>query len=136
MTRSTRVLRRGLALLGLIALFGSAVMHQPRAQSLQAASVAWMLFVDDMHLDFRNTGRLRTFARTVVNELAQERDLIAMWTSGPSAVFTDFTASGAPLPQLKEIVGNCGNGVYRDLWTVQRSLGNLLCDVQRKGRRR
>jgi hypothetical protein len=106
MTRSTRVLRRGLALLGLIALFGSAVMHQPRAQSLQAASVAWMLFVDDMHLDFRNTGRLRTCARTVVNELAEEGDLFAIRTSGPSAVFTDFSTSGNLLPHLKMLVGN------------------------------
>jgi hypothetical protein len=72
MTRSTRVL---LALLGLISLFGTAVMHESRAHSLQAAPVAWMLFVDDMHLDFRNTGRLRTFARTVISELAEEGDL-------------------------------------------------------------
>jgi hypothetical protein len=106
MKRSTRVLRRGLALLGLITLFGSAVMHQPRAQSLQAGPVAWMLFFDDMHLDFRNTGRLRTFARTVVNELAEEGDLFAIRTSGPSAVLTDFSASGDLLPHLKKLAGN------------------------------
>jgi hypothetical protein len=32
-------------------------------------AVAWLVIVDDLHLDFRATGELRTFIRAVADEL-------------------------------------------------------------------
>jgi len=66
-------------LLAATALAGSgAAIVQP--------AVTWLIFVDDLHLDFRNTGRLRTLVRTIVKELPIDGESVAMFASGPSRV--------------------------------------------------
>lgn len=84
----------------------SLLMHEPQAKQSNALPVAWMLFVDDLHLSFRNTGRLRAFARTVIDNVSEPGDIMAIRTSGPSEVFADFSDTGRLLPQLKRITGN------------------------------
>ena len=51
---------------------------QPRGQA-----VAWAIFVDDLHADFRDTGRLRDLLRQLA-KLVVEDDAVALATSGPS----------------------------------------------------
>jgi hypothetical protein len=106
MARSSLKLRKALAFVGLFSLWASLPMHAPQAQPLNAEPVAWMLFVDDLHLQFTNTGRLRTLLRTVLNDFVKTGDLVAIRTSGPSAVLTDFSRSGDLLPQVKGLAGN------------------------------
>jgi hypothetical protein len=72
-----------IGLAGLLAI--SAASAQP------AAGNAWLIFVDELHVEFAQTGRLRTLLRTIANELIEDGDGYMFRASGPSA-----TASKAP----------------------------------------
>jgi VWFA-related protein len=53
--------------------------------------VTWLVFVDDLHLDFRSTGRLRDLLGLVSSELIRDDDRFAVWSSGPSMLSVDIT---------------------------------------------
>jgi len=50
----------------------------------QDAGVMWLVFVDDLHLDFRNTGHIRTLLRSIESELIRDGDAFVLRSSGPS----------------------------------------------------
>ena len=54
--------------------------------STQPTDNAWAFFVDDLHLAFAQTGRLRDLLRTAAGALIQEGDRYLFRASGPSAV--------------------------------------------------
>lgn len=69
--------------------------------------MTWLIFVDDLHLDFVQTGRLRDMLRTIVKELILEGDRAAMASSGPSALAIDPTADRDVLTEaIKRATGN------------------------------
>jgi hypothetical protein len=51
-----------------------------------AQPVTWLIFVDDLHLDFRNTGRIRDLVRKIAKTLPVDGDLVAMYSCGPSGL--------------------------------------------------
>ena len=51
-----------------------------------AAGRIFIIFVDDLHLDFRNTGRIRELFKTVSTELVHEGDMFAVVSTGPSSI--------------------------------------------------
>lgn len=83
----------------------------PPAQSRQPdaarAPVTWVIFVDDLHLDFRNTGFLRNMMKKIVEELIREGDRFAIASSGPSTIAIDVTADRELLAAaIKKTTGN------------------------------
>ena len=66
-----------------------AVAPRPTAgaldRSIAQADNAWLIVVDDLHINFANTGRLRDLLRTVGKELVRDGDLVELCTTGPSA---------------------------------------------------
>ena len=69
--------------------------------------MTWLIFVDDLHLDFRNTGRIRDLIRTVTKELIHEGDSFAIASSGPSALAIDLTLDRRLLdPAIRVVTGN------------------------------
>jgi hypothetical protein len=106
MAPSSLNLRKAVAFVGLFSLWANLSMHAAQAQPLNAEPVAWMLFVDDLHLRFTNTGRLRTLVRTVLDDVVEAGDLVAIRTSGPSSVLSDFGRSADLLPLVTRLTGN------------------------------
>ena len=51
-----------------------------------AAGRIFIIFVDDLHLDFRNTGRIRELVKTIATELVHEGDMFAVVSTGPSSI--------------------------------------------------
>jgi len=60
--------------------------------------VTWLVFVDDLHLNFRNTGRLRLLLRLVFSELIRDNDRFALRSCGPSMLSVDITQDRTVLP--------------------------------------
>ena len=54
--------------------------------STQPTDNAWVFLVDDLHLPFAQTGRLRDLLRIAAKELIQDGDRYLFRASGPSAV--------------------------------------------------
>lgn len=66
------------------------ILPPPRPTN-DAAGRIWILFVDDLHLDFRNTGRLRELLKKIKSELIHEGDMFGVVSTGPSSVAIDLT---------------------------------------------
>jgi hypothetical protein len=69
--------------------------------------VAWLIFVDDLHLDFVSTGRLRDVLRTAGSTLGEGGALVGVQSSGPSRV--SLPPSTDPVDRdaaIRHIVGN------------------------------
>ena len=50
-----------------------------------ATDHAWLIVVDDLHVSFAQTGRLRTLLRAIATELIEEGDRYVFRANGPSA---------------------------------------------------
>jgi hypothetical protein len=78
------------------------------ARPAGAQSVArWLIIVDDLHLDFRNTGHLRTLLKTIAAELIRDGDQVALHSTGPSSISVAWTQDRSVVDSvIKKIAGN------------------------------
>src|SRR5438874_4652327 len=51
----------------------------------------FLFFVDDLHLQFHNTGRIRDLFKKISKDLVHEGDLFGIVSSGPSSIAQDLT---------------------------------------------
>jgi len=67
----------------------------------------FLFFVDDLHLQFHNTGRIRELFKKISKELVHEGDMFGIVSSGPSSIAVDMTYDRARLDEaIKKIAGN------------------------------
>ena len=67
----------------------------------------FLFFVDDLHLQFHNTGRVRELFRKISKELVHEGDLFGIVSSGPSSIAVDMTYDRNRLEEaIKKMTGN------------------------------
>jgi VWFA-related protein len=65
------------------------VQSQAPRQAIEAD--VWLFFIDDLHLDFKATGRLRDMLRRVFGQLVQEGDLVGVVSTASSSIAIDLT---------------------------------------------
>jgi VWFA-related protein len=81
------------------------ILPAPRPTN-DAAGRIFVIFVDDLHLDFRNTGRIRDLFKTVSTELIHEGDMFAVVSSGPASIEIPLTYDRRRLDEaLKKVTG-------------------------------
>ena len=51
----------------------------------------FLFFVDDLHMQFQNTGRVRELFKKIGRTLLHEGDLFGIVSSGPSSISIDMT---------------------------------------------
>ena len=77
-----------------IALCCAAAYAAPFAQSrppdTTSTPVAWLVFVDDLHLDFRNTGRIRDLVKSMAAELIREKILDETYEEIPHSIAVEI----------------------------------------------
>jgi len=67
----------------------------------------FLFFVDDLHLQFHNTGRIRDLFKKISKELVHEGDMFGIVSSGPSSIAVDMTYDKSRLEEaIKKIAGN------------------------------
>jgi VWFA-related protein len=72
-----------------------------------AAGRILLFFVDDLHLDFRNTGRLRELFKKIQTTLLHEGDMWGMVSTGPSSIAIDMNYDKKRFEEaIKKISGN------------------------------
>ena len=72
-----------------------------------AAGRIFLLFVDDLHLDFRNTGRIRELFKRISKNLIHDGDMFGIVSTGPSSLAIDLTYDRRRLDEaIKRITGN------------------------------
>jgi VWFA-related protein len=67
----------------------------------------FLFFVDDLHLQFHNTGRVRDLFKRISTQLVHDGDMFGIVSSGPSSIAVDMTYDKARLDEaIKKIAGN------------------------------
>jgi VWFA-related protein len=82
------------------------ILPQSRPRN-DAAGRIFLIIVDDLHLDFRNTGRIRDLFKRVASTLVHEGDMFSIVSTGPSSLAIDPTYDRKILDDaIKKITGN------------------------------
>src|SRR5437763_7762340 len=67
----------------------------------------FLFFVDDLHLQFHNTGRIRDLFKKISKELVHDGDMFGVVSSGPSSIAIDMTYDKNRLDEaIKKMTGN------------------------------
>ncbi|MCU1384852.1 MAG: VWFA-related Acidobacterial domain protein [Acidobacteria bacterium] len=67
----------------------------------------FLFFVDDLHLQFHNTGRVRDLFKRISKELVHEGDMFGIVSSGPSSIAIDMTYDKTRLDEaIKKMAGS------------------------------
>lgn len=83
------------------------IILPPSRPANDAAGRIFLIFVDDLHLDFRNTGRIRDLFKKIANELVHEGDMFGIVSTGPSSLSIDLTYDRRRLDEaIKKISGS------------------------------
>jgi VWFA-related protein len=82
------------------------ILPQSRPRNDTAGRI-FLIIVDDLHLDFRNTGRIRDLFRRISKTLVHEGDMFSIVSTGPSSLAIDPTYDRKVLDEaIKKITGN------------------------------
>ncbi len=78
------------------------------AQGVDPAAAVWLIFIDDLHLDFTATGHLKDLFKKVSTELLREGDLVGVVSTGPSSIAIDLTRDRGRLSRALEKMSGAG----------------------------
>lgn len=73
-----------------------------------ASGRVFLIFIDDLHLDFRNTGRIRDLLKKVADTLIHDGDLFGIVSTGPSSIAVDMTYDRTRLHEAIKKVSGAG----------------------------
>jgi VWFA-related protein len=82
------------------------IILPPSRPPTDAAGRIFIIFVDDLHLDFRNTGRIKDLFKKITKELIHEGDMFGIVSTGPSSLQIEPTYDRRRLDEaIKKISG-------------------------------
>ena len=83
------------------------IILPPSRPKTDVSGRIFLFFVDDLHLQFHNTGRVRELFKKISKELVHDGDMFGIVSSGPSSIAIDMTYDKARLEEaIKKIAGN------------------------------
>ena len=77
------------------------IVLPPSRPTNDAAGRIFIFFLDDLHMDFRNTGRIKDLVKKIRLTLVHDGDLFGVVSTGPSSISIDLTYD---LKRLDEVV--------------------------------
>ncbi len=84
------------------------VILPPRRVSNDTSGRIFLFFVDDLHLQFGGSGRVREIFKKIGRELVHEGDLFGIVSSGPSSIAIDMTYDRRRLDEAIERIAGDG----------------------------
>ncbi len=83
------------------------IILPPSRPTADAAGRILLFFVDDLHLDFRNTGRIRELFKKIRTTLLHDGDMWGMVSTGPTSIAIDMNYDMKRFDEaVKKISGN------------------------------
>jgi hypothetical protein len=103
-----------LLVFGILVVTGS--LAPSRGRPVTEASVTWLIFVDDLHINLRDTGLVRKLLTSIATDLIRDGDSFAVRSSGPSDLSitrsSNRTLLEAAIPKVQygefEVTGSVG----------------------------
>ena len=84
------------------------IILPPSRPTNDAAGRIWMIFVDDLHLDFKNTGRIKDLFKRIASEIVHEGDMFGIVSTGPSSLAIDLTYDRKRLTEAIDKISGAG----------------------------
>jgi VWFA-related protein len=84
------------------------ILLPPPRPTNDASGRIFMIFVDDLHMDFNNTGRIRDLFKKVSKELIHEGDMFGIVSTGPSSIAIDMTYDRKRLDEAISKISGAG----------------------------
>ena len=84
------------------------IILPPSRPTSDASGRIFLIFVDDLHLDFRNTGRIRELFKKIAKDLIHDGDMFGIVSTGPSSLAIDMTYDRKRLDQAIEKISGAG----------------------------
>src|SRR6476661_3740166 len=84
------------------------IILPPTRPTSDASGRIFLIFVDDLHLDFRNTGRIRELFKKIAKDLIHDGDMFGIVSTGPSSLSVDLTYDRKRLDQAIEKISGAG----------------------------
>jgi VWFA-related protein len=85
------------------------ILLPPQRPTNDASGRIFLIFVDDLHLDFRNTPRIRDLFKKIGKELIHDGDMFGIVSSGPSSIAIDMTYDRKRIDEAANKIS--GNGL-------------------------
>ena len=84
------------------------IILPPARPTNDAAGRIFIFFLDDLHMDFRNTGRIRELMKKIRTTLVHEGDLFGIISTGPSSIAIDMTYDIKRLDEAMKKISGAG----------------------------
>jgi VWFA-related protein len=84
------------------------ILLPPPRPTNDASGRIFMIFVDDLHMDFNNTGRIRELFKKVAKELIHDGDMFGIVSTGPSSIAIDMTYDRKRLDEAISKISGAG----------------------------
>src|SRR5262245_11045780 len=83
------------------------IILPPTRKVVDTSGRVFLFFVDDLHMQFQNSGRVRELFKKIQNQLIHEGDLFGIVSSGPSSIAQDMTYDRKRFDEaIKKIAGS------------------------------
>jgi len=83
------------------------LLPPPRPPS-DASGRVFLIFVDDLHMDFSDTGRIRALFKQLAAELVHDGDLFGIVSTGPSSISVEMTYDRRRLDEAISRISGAG----------------------------
>ncbi len=84
------------------------ILLPPPRPTNDASGRIFMIFVDDLHMDFNNTGRIRELFKKISKELIHDGDMFGVVSTGPSSIAIDMTYDRKRLDEAISKISGAG----------------------------
>ena len=84
------------------------ILLPPPRPTNDASGRIFMIFVDDLHMDFNNTGRIRDLFKKISKELIHDGDMFGVVSTGPSSIAIDMTYDRKRLDEAISKISGAG----------------------------
>jgi VWFA-related protein len=102
------------------------ILPQKR-QSNDVSGRIFLFFVDDLHMQFHNTVRVRELFKKIERELVHDGDMFGMVSSGPSSILVDMTYDRA---RLEEAINKISGDGLKPSEIIQSNFGGSLTELR------
>ncbi|MEI6666877.1 MAG: VWA domain-containing protein [Acidobacteriota bacterium] len=96
------------------------IILPPSRPTNDASGRVFILFIDDLHLDFKNTHRVRDLLKKIKNTLIHEGDMFGIVSTGTSSIAIDLTYDAK---RIDEAIGKVMGGGLKPTEIIQAPQG-------------
>ncbi len=103
------------------------IILPPARRTNDVSGRIFLFFVDDLHMQFQSTPRVRELFRKISRDLVHDGDMFGIVSSGPSSILVDMTYDRA---RLEEAINKITGDGLKPSEIIQSNFGGSLTELR------